>query len=51
MKQDTRRITEGAMMCAIVGVLLFVNRQLANAIELFMYWVLTFPILIYTARY
>ena len=28
MKNDTRKITEGAMMVAIVGLMLFINRQL-----------------------
>lgn len=51
MKNDTKKITEGAMMVAIVGLLLFVNRQLAGMIEYMMYWILTFPILIYTAKY
>ena len=51
MRNDTKKITEGAMMVAIVGLLLFVNRQLAGMIEYMMYWILTFPILIYTAKY
>ncbi|MEG0469058.1 MAG: DUF2232 domain-containing protein [Longicatena sp.] len=51
MNQQTRRITEGAMMVALVGVMLFVNRQFANMMEFFLYWILTFPILIYTAKY
>lgn len=51
MNNQTHKLTEGAMMVAIVGVLLFVNRQFANAIELFMYWILSFPILVYTAKY
>lgn len=51
MKNDTKKITEGAMMVAIVGLLLFINRQLAGMIEYMMYWILTFPILIYTAKY
>ena len=51
MKNDTRKITEGAMMVAIVGLMLFINRQLAGMIEYMMYWILTFPILIYTAKY
>ena len=38
-------------MVAIVGMLLFINRQLAGMLELMMYWILTFPILMYTARY
>lgn len=51
MNIQTRKITEGAMMCAIVGLVLFINRQLGNMLEYFMYWVLTFPILVYTAKY
>ena len=51
MNKQTRKIAEGAMMCAIVGLVLFINRQLGNMLEYFMYWVLTFPILVYTAKY
>lgn len=51
MNNQTRKITEGAMMVAIVGLLLFINRQLAGMIEVAMYWIMTFPILIYTAKY
>ena len=51
MNNQTRKITEGALMVALVGMLLFINRQLAGMLEVVMYWILTFPILIYTARY
>lgn len=51
MKSDTHMITEGAMMTALVGVALFINRQFAGILEYAMYWVLSFPILIYTVRY
>ena len=51
MNHETRKITEGAMMVAIVGLLLFLNRQFGNMLEVVMYWVLTFPVLVYTARY
>lgn len=51
MRNTTHRITEGAMMVAIVGLLLFVNRQLAGFLEYAMYWILSFPILMYTVRY
>ena len=51
MNNQTKKMTEGAMMVAIVGMLLFINRQLAGMLEMVMYWVLTFPILMYTARY
>ena len=48
MNNQTKKMTEGAMMVAIVGMLLFINRQLAGMLEMVMYWVLTFPILMYT---
>lgn len=51
MVNKTRILCEGAMMVALVGVMLFVNRQFANMIEYVMYWILTFPILVYTAKY
>lgn len=51
LNTSTRRITEGAMMVALVGLMLFVNRQFGNLLEYAFYWVLSFPILIYAARY
>lgn len=51
MISQTRKISEGAMMVAVVGLLLFLNRQLAGMIEYLMQWILTFPILIYCAKY
>lgn len=51
MNRSTRKLTEGAMMVALVGIILFVNRQLGNMLEYLMYWILTFPILVYTAKY
>ncbi len=47
----TKKITEGAMMCTIVCLFLLLNRQLGNMLEYTIYWVLSFPILIYTAKY
>lgn len=47
----TKKITEGAMMCTIVCLFLLLNRQLGNMLEYAIYWVLSFPILIYTAKY
>lgn len=38
-------------MVALVGLMLFVNRQFGNLLEYAFYWVLSFPILIYAARY
>lgn len=51
MKNDVRKLTEGAMMVAMIGVVLFFNRQSAGMLESLFYWVLSFPILIYTVRY
>ncbi len=51
MVTQTRKLTEGAMMVALVGLMLFVNLQLGGMPEALMYWILTFPILIYTAKY
>lgn len=51
MHNQTKRITDGALMVAIIGMLLFINRQLAGALEYAMYWILSFPILIYTVKY
>lgn len=51
MHNTTKRITEGAMMTAIFGVMLFLNRQLGGILEYLMYWIFTFPILLYTAKY
>lgn len=51
MKNDVRKLTEGAMMVAMTGVVLFINRQSAGMLESLLYWVLSFPILIYTVRY
>lgn len=51
MNKATRKLTEGAMMVAVVGIILFINRQLVNMLEYLIYWILTFPILVYTAKY
>jgi len=51
MHTGTRKITEGAMMSALVGLLLFLNRQFAGLLEYATYWILSFPILVYTVKY
>lgn len=47
----TKELTRGAMVCAIYGVLLFLNQQTALTIETSMNWVFAFPILIFTSMY
>lgn len=51
MTSVVKRISEGAMMCAITAVLLLLNRQSGGLIELAFQWLLALPILLYTARY
>ena len=47
---NTREITQGAMVCAIYGLILFLNQQTALFIESGLSWIFVFPILIYTAK-
>ena len=47
---NTKQITQGAMVCAIYGLLLFLNQQTALFIESGFSWIFVFPILIYTAK-
>lgn len=51
MDGQTKKLSEGAMMCAVLGVLFFINRQVAGMIDTAAYWLYTFPVLLYTARY
>lgn len=48
---NTKQITRGAMMCAIYGLLLFLNQQTALTIETSANWLFAFPVLIYTSMY
>lgn len=48
---QTKKLTEGAMMCALIGVLLFINRQSAGFIDYILYWVVPLPIVLYTVKY
>lgn len=48
---STKKITEGAMMVAIVGTLLVLNRQTANFIDFALFWIVPLPVVLYTAKY
>ena len=48
---NTKQITRGAMMCAIYGLLLFLNQQTALTIETSANWLFAFPVLSYTSMY
>ena len=43
MKSNTRKITEGAMIVAMYGAILFIDRQFANAFTTQLNWLLSIP--------
>lgn len=51
MKKDVRKITDGAMMVAILGIMIFLNRQTAGMVELMFCWAIPVPLVFYTAKY
>ncbi|MEG0076992.1 DUF2232 domain-containing protein [Anaerorhabdus sp.] len=50
MNNNVRKITDGAMMTALLGLLLVINRQLGGVVELFV-WILPLPMVFFTAKY
>ncbi|MBB5182406.1 DUF2232 domain-containing protein [Catenisphaera adipataccumulans] len=48
---NTQQLTRGAMVCAIYGLLLFLNQQTGLMIESSASWLFVLPILVYTAMY
>ncbi len=51
MNHQVRKITEGAMMCALFGMVLLINRQFAEVLEIFFVFVLPLPLIVYTVKY
>ncbi|MEG2684740.1 MAG: DUF2232 domain-containing protein [Erysipelotrichaceae bacterium] len=51
MNNNVKRISEGAMMIAFIGVFLFLNLQTGTILESSLYWLLSFPIIIYATKY
>ncbi len=51
MNRDIRKITDGAMMAAIIGVLLLINRQTAGLIEVTFIWAIPLPMVFYGTKY
>ena len=51
MNRNIRRLTEGAMMCGLIGVIVLLNRQFANAFDSYMMWIVPLPMIVYTVRY
>ena len=51
MNNQVRKLTEGAMMCALFGLVLIINRQFAQALEIFFVFILPLPMVVYTVKY
>lgn len=51
MNRQILKITEGAIYCSLVMVFLFINLQTGLFLESMMYWLLSFPIIIYGVKY
>ena len=51
MKNDVRRITDGAMMCAIVGAFLLINRQFGGLLQDMFLFLFPIPMIFYSAKY
>ena len=51
MNRQVRKLTEGAMMCALFGLVLMINRQFAGILEIFFVYVLPLPLVIYTVKH
>ncbi len=51
MNNNVRKITDGAVMIALMGMALVLNRQFAGFLEVYFIWFLPIPIAIYTAKH
>ena len=51
MNNNVRKLTDGAMMLAIIGALLLINRQTAGLLESSFLFLLPLPMVFYSAKY
>ncbi len=51
MIRETKRLTHGAMITALLGVLFLIDRQTAGLFNYVIGWIVPLPILVYAARY
>ena len=51
MNNNVRKLTDGAMMTAIVGLLLVINRQFAGILEDMLLFLFPLPMVFFTAKY
>lgn len=47
---ETKKITQGAMMVALLGVIMLFNRQTGGIMEASFYWILSMPMIVYSAQ-
>ncbi len=50
-KSSVSSITYGALFCALIGVLVYANRLLAGAIELYFFWIIPIPVIVYILKF
>ena len=50
-KSRVNSITYGALFCALVGVLVYINRLLANGLELYFFWIIPIVVIIYIVKF
>ena len=51
MNKDIRKITDGAMMVAIIGAVLLLDRQLAGTVSSMVLFLFPLPMVFYSAKY
>lgn len=51
MSNQVRKITEGAMMIALFGIMLVIDRQFAGVLAYYLMFIMPLPIIIYCAKY
>lgn len=50
-KRKLNSITYGAIVCALIGALIYVNKLVGGYIELYLFWILPLPVIIYTIKF
>ena len=51
MNSDVRRLTDGAMMAAIIGVILLIDRQMAGTLSSMLLFMFPLPMVFFSAKY
>lgn len=51
MRNNVRRITDGAVMAAIMGLLMVIDGQSGMLLDGLLFWIVPIPIIVYTVKY